>query len=49
MPVRHLEHCANLFLMTAFCPSKLRDVYTRLVYYQPFCMEANVGHFSVAT
>ena len=30
-------------------PSKLRDVYARLVYYQPFCMEANVGHLSVAT
>ena len=29
--------------------SEPRGVYTRLVCYQPFCMEANVGHLSGAT
>ena len=43
------SNCANLFLMTAICPSKLRDVCIRLVCCQPFCMEVNVGHLSVAT
>ena len=40
----HLESCVNQFLMTAICSPKLRDVCIRLVHYQPFCMEVNVGH-----
>ena len=49
MPLGHLGHCANLFLMIVICPSEPRGVYTRLVCYQPFCMEANVGHLSFTT